>query len=259
MDTIKTINELYDNLLRFENYRYSIKYNNEYLKFLKRGTCFIIWQDGEKFLIGPSRFIGYQNNTIEKHNSNQKKDGRITNPAISHILKSSPVINEAAEQIYVNHCRELGIETNSTGAFGVARKYWLVNFEFPIKANGQNDTLAEEVPNDEGLIEGATKTVVINAYERNPVARKRCLEYYGYNCAVCDFNFENVYGKLGENFIHVHHLIPLHEIQGEYEVNPIDDLRPVCPNCHSILHRRKPAFYIEELREIIKQNQFITF
>jgi 5-methylcytosine-specific restriction enzyme A len=250
METIKSIHDLYDNLVTFESYRYSAKYSYEYLKFLKRGTCFVIWQDGDKVLIGPSRFIGYLNNTIEKHENNEKKDGRITNPAISNILNVAPLINEAAEQLYVNHCHELGIETNSTGAFGVTRKYWLVNLDLPI----QDHTVAEEVLNYEGLMEGATKTIVINAYERNPVARKKCIEYYGYNCAVCHFNFEKVYGRLGENFIHVHHLIPLHEIQAEYEVKPIDDLRPVCPNCHSMLHRRKPAYSIEELREIIKRN-----
>lgn len=142
METIKSINELYDNLLTFESYRYSTKYHKEYLKFLKRGTCFVIWQDGDKVLIGPSRFIGYHNNTIEKHKNNVKKDGRITNPAISKILNSSPVIHEAAEQVYVNYCQELGIETNSTGAFGVARKYWLVNLDIPNESLIENHTVS---------------------------------------------------------------------------------------------------------------------
>ncbi len=36
---------------------------------------------------------------------------------------------------------------------------------------------------------------------------------------------------MGEGFIHVHHLKPLSEVGYEYRVDPIRDLRPVCPNC----------------------------
>jgi predicted HNH restriction endonuclease len=40
----------------------------------------------------------------------------------------------------------------------------------------------------------------------------------------------------------------LSEIGGEYIVDPVADLRPVCPNCHAVLHRRIPAYSIEEVR-----------
>ena len=32
-----------------------------------------------------------------------------------------------------------------------------------------------------------------------------------------------------------------------YDVDPINDLMPVCPNCHAMLHRRTPPFSVEEL------------
>ena len=78
--------------------------------------------------------------------------------------------------------------------------------------------------------------VVVNAYERSPVARSRCISHYGPMCLVCGFSFGSVYGSLAEGFIHVHHVKPLSEIGEEYEVDPIADLRPVCPNCHAIIH-----------------------
>ncbi len=59
------------------------------------------------------------------------------------------------------------------------------------------------------------------------------------------------YGQIGEGFIHVHHLKPLSEIGQEYEVDPIEDLRPVCPNCHAMLHRKKPPYTIEQLKDLI--------
>ncbi|EAW31099.1 hypothetical protein GP2143_03223 [marine gamma proteobacterium HTCC2143] len=111
---------------------------------------------------------------------------------------------------------------------------------------------ADEVPKDNSLKEGAAKKIWVNAYERNPDARERCIRKWGLNCVVCNFHFEQCYGHLGKRYIHVHHLKPLAEIQKEYEVNPEEDLRPVCPNCHSMLHRNKNSVLsIEELQTLV--------
>ena len=55
------------------------------------------------------------------------------------------------------------------------------------------------------------------------------------------------YGEVAEGLIHVHHLRSLSEVGEEYIVDPIADLRPVCPNCHAVLHTRTPPFSIEEV------------
>lgn len=110
----------------------------------------------------------------------------------------------------------------------------------------------DEVPNvPAGYIEGAVTQVVVNKYERSAAARKACVDAHGCTCAVCKFDFGAVYGALGQGFIHVHHLIELSSIGEAYEVDPIKDLRPVCPNCHAMLHRRVPALSIEELRVML--------
>ncbi|CAD5284994.1 MULTISPECIES: HNH endonuclease [unclassified Imperialibacter] len=105
------------------------------------------------------------------------------------------------------------------------------------------------------LHEGSKKTIVVNTYERNSVARKRCIEHWSPSCSVCDFDFGNVYGELGRGFIHVHHLIPISEVGEAYNVDPINDLRPVCPNCHSMLHRTNPPLEIDELRDQMKKTR----
>ena len=56
---------------------------------------------------------------------------------------------------------------------------------------------------------------------------------------------------IGTGYIHVHNLKPLSEIKEEYKVDPINDLRPVCPNCHSMIH--KANYSIEQLRDIIRK------
>lgn len=126
-------------------------------------------------------------------------------------------------------------------------------WEFNDEIEKYPNKTTEEIDNPEKYTEGATKQISVNVYERNPVARKKCIEHYGTSCFICDFNFEKSYGKMGKDFIHVHHLKELNTIGEKYEVDPIADLRPVCPNCHAMLHKRKPAYSIEEMKNLIRK------
>ncbi|MES2786145.1 MAG: HNH endonuclease [Pseudomonadota bacterium] len=100
--------------------------------------------------------------------------------------------------------------------------------------------------------EGARKEKRVTFIERNPKARRECLKHYGPQCDVCGLNFINRYGELGAGFMHVHHLTMLSSLAEEADVDPINDLRPVCPNCHSMLHRTKPPLTIEALKARLK-------
>lgn len=99
--------------------------------------------------------------------------------------------------------------------------------------------------------EGTPSQVTLTKYERNPYARKKCIEHYGLTCVVCSFNFEKVYGEIGKNFIHVHHLTQVAKVGKTYSIDPIKDLRPVCPNCHAMIHKRKEAISIEKLKLLL--------
>lgn len=99
--------------------------------------------------------------------------------------------------------------------------------------------------------EGRVSYVHAIGYERNQKARKACIAHYGCRCAVCGFDFENAYGEIGKEFIEVHHIVPVHERKGEYKVDPVRDLRPLCSNCHSMIHRRNPVFSIDELKKML--------
>lgn len=120
--------------------------------------------------------------------------------------------------------------------------------------SGGDFSLPDEVPAAVELVEGAKMRVEVNAYERSPEARRLCIAAHGSNCCICGLNFGEVYGSDAEGYIHVHHVRPLAEIGKEYVVNPVEDLRPVCPNCHAVLHRRMPAFEIEEVRKMLHRN-----
>lgn len=117
----------------------------------------------------------------------------------------------------------------------------------------ESNLFPDEIEDNDIYNEGALKRVYVNAYERNGYARAKCLEHYGYICAVCEFDFENTYGELGKNFIHVHHLISIAKIGKEYQINPKEDLIPVCPNCHAMLHRnsKQEPLTVQELKNIL--------
>lgn len=116
-------------------------------------------------------------------------------------------------------------------------------------------SLPEEIPHGVKIPEGARKTITVNVYERTPTARRLCLAHWGCCCMVCGFDFKEAYGALGEGFIHVHHLNPLGEIGGTYLLDPIADLRPVCPNCHAMLHRQDPVLSIDHLKQLIAETK----
>lgn len=113
-----------------------------------------------------------------------------------------------------------------------------------------SDTLfPDELTSQIDYVEGAATQVVVNRYERDRNARQKALEYHGYQCKVCGLDMSKVYGEIGKGFIHVHHLVPLSAIKEDYHLDPIDDLIPVCPNCHAMLHRHNPPLTPEELKQ----------
>lgn len=114
--------------------------------------------------------------------------------------------------------------------------------------------LAEEVTGSD-YVEGAVRTVTVNAYERDPAARAACLHHWGLACAVCCMVMEARYGSIAEGFIHVHHLRPLAGAGGERAIDPVQDLRPVCPNCHAIIHLKQPQLSIEAAQALLRPTE----
>ncbi len=81
---------------------------------------------------------------------------------------------------------------------------------------------------------------------------KNSLESYA--CSICGFDFEKVYGEIGQNFIEAHHKVPLAST-GPTKTR-IEDLIPVCSNCHRMLHRNGNVHY-QELKIEIEKQKFI--
>lgn len=98
----------------------------------------------------------------------------------------------------------------------------------------------------------AVARIEMNRYERNDDARRICLAFHGTSCAVCGFSFEASYGEIGAGFIDVHHLVPPALLGTGYQLDPVADLVPLCPNCHAIAHLGVGSpRTVSELRNII--------
>ena len=159
------------------------------------------------------------------------------------------VLENAIPAVHWRRVQASGISVPQAEAEKLERR-WLDHLDelglAPIELSG-------EVVDPTKFVEGATHQIWVNSYERNPAARRACIAHYGTVCVVCGFNFGQVFGELGEGYVHVHHLHDLASIGAEYEVDPIIDLRPVCPNCHAMLHRDTPAMSIEKLKGVIER------
>jgi 5-methylcytosine-specific restriction protein A len=100
-------------------------------------------------------------------------------------------------------------------------------------------------------LEGGRIAVLMNRFERDRSAREACIAHYGLCCSVCGMSFGERYGEAMRDFIHVHHLKPLSQIGVNYQVDPITDLRPICPNCHAVIHRCERPLSIEQARALL--------
>lgn len=117
--------------------------------------------------------------------------------------------------------------------------------------NEEDKYVSKIKSNQELLDEGFKYQIIKEVTYRNKKIVALAKEHHGTICEVCDFDFAKIYGSHGEGFIEMHHLFPIAE--GKRKTS-IEDLRPVCANCHRMLHRGKELLSIEELKEIIKEN-----
>jgi 5-methylcytosine-specific restriction protein A len=125
-------------------------------------------------------------------------------------------------------------------------KYWMTG------EDSVEPIYADDVGQTENFLEGAVVQVWVNRYERNESARTACLDYWGTTCCVCDMDFAEIYGVDKSRGVHVHHLVPISQMAAEYKIEPIQDLRPVCPNCHAALHSENPPVAPEAMRKRIR-------
>jgi HNH endonuclease len=100
------------------------------------------------------------------------------------------------------------------------------------------DSLGKKEQNNEDYSKVENRQLVVTHLKRERskslllLAKKRDK----YICQVCDFNFEQFYGKIGKNFAEAHHKVSLASLKVNVETK-LGDLITVCSNCHRMLHK----------------------
>ena len=119
----------------------------------------------------------------------------------------------------------------------------------------QQDIESEIVEDYEIRSEGKKTQYYTTRYERNPQNRQQAIAIHGTKCMACGFDFEKFYGERGEDYIEVHHIVPLATRDQQVNIDPRTDLIVVCSNCHRMIHRRKnDILTLEGLKRIISDN-----
>jgi len=178
----------------------------------------------------------------------------------SHIVESKRVgwLDNTGKPGYLISSAELVLTQYSQ----ISRvKIWneikdLANLELPSYKKREIDDLAvmqnmETATGDRlSLTEGGAKIVISLRYERNIKLRNLAFKIHGYSCVVCGFDYSKFYGKWGEGFAEVHHLVPVSELGlSKRKIDVKNDLIVLCANCHRMIHRKKGiTLTIDELK-----------
>jgi 5-methylcytosine-specific restriction endonuclease McrA len=110
----------------------------------------------------------------------------------------------------------------------------------------------------EEYAEGQRRRREVSFFARNPKLAETAKARDQYRCQICQFDFEMKYGLVGRHYIECHHLNPLSERPKEawteiLKTN-LNDVVSVCSNCHRMLHRRRPAYTVDEILAAIAAN-----
>ncbi len=153
-------------------------------------------------------------------------------------------------------------ESRITPIMSYIRQYLIrsgdkLTFSRPI---GNNDVYSIEyeegytphLPGEESLInsmEGAVRRISVNQYERDPRCRTQAIQKHGVRCFGCRLELAEMYGIIARGYIQIHHVKP---VSSGITKTKIDDLIPLCPNCHIIVHLKDPPLTVNELKDIIR-------
>jgi hypothetical protein len=112
--------------------------------------------------------------------------------------------------------------------------------------------LKEMVKEQQEYLEGFKREVTRELRARNRSVVEEAKRRFGVTCVVCGFNFGNFYGPSAHGFIEGHHLEAMATYHGPRKVTA-SQIRPVCANCHRMLHRGKQLLSIERLKRMIRE------
>ena len=216
METIEFKEEIIENIERLEKYLCEGKDDERdfAIKLIKKGRCFVTYQVNGEIRFCPSRFVGYKLNNMNRHLSSNSKDGKETNPIISKTLNIKLDPSENLEQLHREYCQSFGVTPDK-----VKKKFW--------DLDSRDAIIIEDEDSKSSFPEGAIVERIHLHRERNQkvikLAKEKFKKRFGrLFCEVCEFDFSEKYGELGEDFIEGHHTIAVSEMQPNHQTKSDD-------------------------------------
>jgi predicted HNH restriction endonuclease len=243
---ITSLEQLQSNIALVESYLLGTEEEMQFvIELIRLGSCFVCYQINNHIGFAPSRFLGYVNNNLEKHNKSKKDhkvDGRETNPVITKILKQSLAENKILEKKYCEYCKIFGVSPAKK-----KRTFWKINL--PEDFNGDLEVSGE-------FSEGNIVERIHKSRERDArvvqIAKNNFKKKHGrLFCEICNFDFEKKYGEIGADFIEGHHKLALSKMASTHKTKP-EDIAMLCSNCHRMVHKRNNWLTIDEMRKLLK-------
>ena len=173
MERVETLQQVLASTLTFDSYRTASNpiERDFYKDRLRLGKIFVVTTLKGQSIFCPSRFAGYEDNTMTKHIAFEYKSGSVTTPRISALLGRSHAKDGGAEKEYLALCNQLGVTPSAK-----TRTYWTLEYSglpSPTKKTGAPDPdFPDDVAPSGSYPEGAVTQILVNAYERDPKARQ---------------------------------------------------------------------------------------
>lgn len=134
----------------------------------------------------------------------------------------------------------------------------LLDLDIKMSSYEKNRTSQDTAISDKKLYkEGKLKLEIHIKRERNPKVVKEAKKLFinknkRLYCELCGFDFEEVYGELGKNFIEGHHIKPISDMD-EGDITNVKDIKMLCSNCHRMVHRGiERGIDLDEIKSIMK-------
>ena len=169
-----------------------------YRSLIAKGRVLLPYLTAEGIAFGPSRFLGYKDNTVNAHAEREHRDGRETTPRIRQVLAKEfgfttwNAPDDVAEKHFVQFCSSLGATPDNA-----SRTYWITpevgdwladHAEDKMDAGSEgarsDEYLEDEVRGDETL-QATTRESIIKARLGQGLFRRRVIQAYGECLITC--------------------------------------------------------------------------
>ena len=125
MPLVSKKQQIIENIVNLEKYLVSgSKEEKEFARnIVRKGKTIVVYKVDDENHFAPSRFVGYQDNDMNKHISNDEKDDKKTNSVITKVI-GRPFKNEKIDGKFTDYCNKIGVLQPNHD-----RSYWRIKDE----------------------------------------------------------------------------------------------------------------------------------